>query len=153
MYHTRTGGQDGRVTERAADVCAGRNCAHCIDSGRPEGCVYRAAAICVYTGARHTFASEYIRVDGDPPYVLASDNVHLFENLREHRASATFDRSDESANIAAQQRMIMLACGANASDGNANSKSNDLPCDRIIPGHDPAQFQHYPTNGRIAHIR
>ena len=27
-----------------------------------------------YTGARHTFASQYIRVAGDPPYVLASDN-------------------------------------------------------------------------------
>jgi glyoxylase-like metal-dependent hydrolase (beta-lactamase superfamily II) len=25
----------------------------------------------VYTGARHTFASQYVRVDGDPPFVLA----------------------------------------------------------------------------------
>jgi glyoxylase-like metal-dependent hydrolase (beta-lactamase superfamily II) len=114
----------------------------------------------VFTGARHTFASEYIRVDGNPPYVLASDNVYLYQNLREHRASATFDRSDESANLAAQQRMSALACGAGAAvgtaragSGSAGPSSDGLPCDRIIPGHDPAQFQRYPTTGRVAHIR
>jgi glyoxylase-like metal-dependent hydrolase (beta-lactamase superfamily II) len=90
-----------------------------------------------YTGARHTFASQYIRVAGDPPFVLASDNCYLYENLRSHRASATFDPADESANIAAQERMISLAGSA----------------DRVVPGHDPAQFEKFPTTGRVAQIR
>jgi glyoxylase-like metal-dependent hydrolase (beta-lactamase superfamily II) len=90
-----------------------------------------------YTGARHTFASQYIRVAGDPVYVLASDNCYLYENLRSHRSSATFDPSDEPANIAAQQRMIELAGSA----------------DRVVPGHDPAIFTRFPTQGRVAHIR
>ncbi len=90
-----------------------------------------------YTGARHTFASQYIRVDGQPPFVLASDNCYLYENLKSHRASATFDPSDAAGNIAAQQRMIELAGSP----------------DRVIPGHDPEQFNRFPTTGRIARIR
>jgi glyoxylase-like metal-dependent hydrolase (beta-lactamase superfamily II) len=90
-----------------------------------------------YTGARHTFASQYIRVAGDPAFVLASDNCYLYENLKSHRASATFAPADESANIAAQQRMISLAGSA----------------DRVVPGHDPAQFEKFPTIGRVASIR
>jgi glyoxylase-like metal-dependent hydrolase (beta-lactamase superfamily II) len=90
-----------------------------------------------YTGARHTFASQYIRVGGDPPYVLASDNCYLYENLKSHRASATFDPADEPGNIAAQQRMISLAGSV----------------ERVVPGHDPAQFERFPTNGRVARIR
>jgi len=90
-----------------------------------------------YTGSRHTFASEYIRVAGEPPFVLASDNCYLYENLRSHRASATFDPSDEPGNIAQQSRMISLAGSA----------------DRVVPGHDPAQFERFPTTGRIAQIR
>jgi glyoxylase-like metal-dependent hydrolase (beta-lactamase superfamily II) len=90
-----------------------------------------------YTGARHTFASQYIRVDGQPPYVLASDNCYLYENLNSRRASATFDPTDAAGNIAAQQRMTELAGSP----------------DRVVPGHDPAQFTHFPTTGRVAKIR
>ena len=45
-----------------------------------------------YTGARHTYASEYIRVDepDGKPFVLASDNCYLYRNLTDHAASATF---------------------------------------------------------------
>ena len=91
-----------------------------------------------YTGGRHTFASQYLRVDGNPPFVLASDNVYLYRNLAEHKPSATFTEADHAANIAAQSRMIELA-GSNP--------------DRVIPGHDAAQFQKYPTTGRIAKIK
>lgn len=91
-----------------------------------------------YTGGRHTFASQFLRVDGNPPFVLASDNVYLYRNLAEHKASATFTDADHAANIAAQSRMIELA-GGNP--------------DRVIPGHDAAQFQKYPTTGRIAKIK
>ena len=90
-----------------------------------------------YTGARHTYASQYIRVEGQPTYVLASDNCYLYENLKSHRAGATFLPTDAPANIAAQQRMIELAGSV----------------DRVVPGHDPEQFTHFPTTGRVAHIR
>ncbi|HEX2665249.1 MAG TPA: N-acyl homoserine lactonase family protein [Candidatus Acidoferrum sp.] len=90
-----------------------------------------------YTGARHTFASQYLRVDGDPPFVLASDNCYLYRNLAEHKASATFSEADLAANLKNQARMIELAGSA----------------DRVVPGHDMLQFQKFPTEGRIAKIR
>jgi glyoxylase-like metal-dependent hydrolase (beta-lactamase superfamily II) len=90
-----------------------------------------------YTGARHTFASQYIRVEGDPSFVLASDNCSLYRNLAEHKASATFSEADQPGNIKNQERMIALAGSA----------------DRVVPGHDPRQFEKYPTRGRVARIR
>jgi len=90
-----------------------------------------------YSGSRHTFASQYIRVDGEPPYVLASDNCYLYENLRDGKSGATFEPSDQAANVAQQVRMVTLAGSA----------------DRVVPGHDPEQFKHFPTTGRIAQIR
>jgi glyoxylase-like metal-dependent hydrolase (beta-lactamase superfamily II) len=95
------------------------------------------AGIRAYTGGRHTFASQYLRVDGSRPFVLASDNVYLYRNLTEHRPSATFSEADDPANLANQQRMILLAGGS---------------MERVIPGHDSLQFQKYPTAGRIANI-
>ena len=92
----------------------------------------------VYTGGRHTYASQYLRVEGNPPFVLASDNCYLYRNLAEHKASATFTDADHAANIKNQDRMIQLAGG----DPN-----------RVIPGHDVLQFQKYPTQGRIAKIK
>jgi glyoxylase-like metal-dependent hydrolase (beta-lactamase superfamily II) len=90
-----------------------------------------------YTGARHTYASQYLRVEGNPTFVLASDNCYLWRNLEEHKASATFSEADQPANIKNQARMIELA---------------GTP-DRVIPGHDALQFQRYPTEGRIARIK
>ena len=90
-----------------------------------------------YTGARHTFASQYIRVDGEAPFVLASDNCYLYRNLETHAASATFTPEDRDANLRAQERMVVLAGGR----------------ERVVPGHDPLQFARYPTTGRIARIR
>src|SRR6202451_3804986 len=90
-----------------------------------------------YTGSRHTYASQYLRVDGNPPYVLASDNVYLYLNLTTHAASATFNDADHAANVAAQARMIELAGSP----------------DRVVPGHDALQFQKFSTHGRIAQIR
>ena len=90
-----------------------------------------------YTGARHTFASQYIRVEGRPAFVLASDNCYLYRNLAERKASATFSEADRPANLANQERMIALAGSA----------------DRVVPGHDPLQFERFPAQGRIARIR
>ena len=74
---------------------------------------------------------------GDPPFVLASDNVYLYRNLAEHKPSATFTEADYSANLEAQRRMIELAGSAA----------------RVVPGHDALQFQRYPTEGRVATLR
>jgi glyoxylase-like metal-dependent hydrolase (beta-lactamase superfamily II) len=90
-----------------------------------------------YTGARHTFASQYLRVDGHPAFVLASDSVYLYRNLAEHKPSATFSEADYPANIKNQDRMIQLAGSA----------------DRVLPGHDALQFQKFPTQGRVATIK
>ena len=90
-----------------------------------------------YTGSRHTYASQYLRVEGNPNFVLASDNCYLYRNLSSHMASATFSEADHPANIAAQSRMIELAGSA----------------DRVVPGHDALQFQKFPTDGRIAQIK
>jgi glyoxylase-like metal-dependent hydrolase (beta-lactamase superfamily II) len=90
-----------------------------------------------YTGARHTFASQYLRVDGTPPFVLASDSVYLYRNLTEHKASATFSEADHPANIKNQERMIQLAGSP----------------DRVVPGHDALQFQKFPAKGRIAKLK
>jgi glyoxylase-like metal-dependent hydrolase (beta-lactamase superfamily II) len=90
-----------------------------------------------YTGARHTYASQYLRIDGSPPFVLASDNSYLWRNLHERKASATFSDADHPANIQNQARMIELAGSI----------------DRVIPGHDALQFQKFPTQGRIARIK
>lgn len=90
-----------------------------------------------YTGARHTFASQYIRVDGAQPFVLASDNCYLYRNLEMGLASATFEPADRTANTAAQARMIELAGSV----------------ERVVPGHDPLQFRRYGSDGRVAGIR
>jgi glyoxylase-like metal-dependent hydrolase (beta-lactamase superfamily II) len=91
----------------------------------------------VYTGSRHTYASQYLRVGGNPPFVLASDNCYLYRNLSAHLASATFSDDDHPANIASQSRMIDLAGSA----------------DRVVPGHDALQFEKFPTAGRVAKIK
>ena len=91
----------------------------------------------VFTGARHTFSSQYIRVDGNPPYVLASDNCYLYENLEKHLPIPTFEPGDRDANLKAFDRMVSLA-GAR---------------ERVVPGHDPLQFTRFPTVGRVAKIR
>jgi glyoxylase-like metal-dependent hydrolase (beta-lactamase superfamily II) len=90
-----------------------------------------------YTGSRHTYASQYLRVAGTPTYVLASDNVYFYLNLSAHLASATFSDADHAANIAQQKRMIELAGSA----------------DRVVPGHDMLQFQKFPTTGRVARVK
>jgi glyoxylase-like metal-dependent hydrolase (beta-lactamase superfamily II) len=91
-----------------------------------------------YTGGRHTYASQYLRVEGNPPFVLASYNCYLYRNLVERKASATFSDADHAANIRNQERMIQLAGGN---------------MDRVIPGHDALQFQKYPTVGRVAKLK
>jgi len=89
-----------------------------------------------YTGGRHTYASQYVQVISQGSWVLASDAVYLYRNLEERRPIATFEAADSSSNLAAQQRMIALAGSP----------------DRVVPGHDPLQFQRFGGTGRVARI-
>jgi len=93
--------------------------------------------IYAYIGSRHTYESQYLRVAGNPTYVLASDNAYFYLNLSAHLASATFSDRDHAANIAQQKRMMELAGSP----------------DRVVPGHDILQFQKFPTTGRVAKIK
>ena len=84
----------------------------------------------VYTGGKHTFASEYVGVHTKSgTTILASDNCYLYENLDKHRPIA--QTLDSVSNLAAQDRMRRLATRLNL----------------IVPGHDPAVFQRFPTPG------
>jgi len=85
--------------------------------------------ITVFTGARHTYASQYVLVEGPQRFVLASDNAYLYRNITESRPSATFSPEDVSGNLAAVRRMILLA-------GDTS---------RVVPGHDAAVFERFPT--------
>jgi glyoxylase-like metal-dependent hydrolase (beta-lactamase superfamily II) len=86
--------------------------------------------VTVYTGGRHTFASQYVGVTTKAGLmVIASDNLYLYENLDKHVPIAqTFDAK---ANLAAQDRMKKLASSPRL----------------IIPGHDPEVFVRFPKPG------
>jgi len=85
--------------------------------------------ITALTGARHTYASQYLMVGSEDPYVLASDNAYLYRNLTEGRAGATFAPEDREGNLSAIRRMIELA--------------GDVS--RVVPGHDAEQFRRFPS--------
>jgi glyoxylase-like metal-dependent hydrolase (beta-lactamase superfamily II) len=90
----------------------------------------------VYTGGKHTFASQYVAVPTrSGTVVLASDNAYLYENLERHVAIS--QTLDAVSNVAAQARMLELA-------GTVR---------RIVPGHDPQVFTRFPAGaGRVARI-
>ncbi len=84
----------------------------------------------VYTGGKHTFASQYVGVrTAKHVVVVASDNVYLYENLDRHLPIA--QTLDAKSNLAAQERMKRIA------------SSERL----IVPGHDPAVFRRFPGAG------
>jgi glyoxylase-like metal-dependent hydrolase (beta-lactamase superfamily II) len=83
--------------------------------------------VTVYTGGRHTFASQYVGVRIDSgTVVIASDNAYLYENLE--REIAIAQTLDPAANLAAQRRMKRIASSARL----------------VVPGHDAAVFARFP---------
>jgi glyoxylase-like metal-dependent hydrolase (beta-lactamase superfamily II) len=82
----------------------------------------------VYTGGKHTFASQFAGVSTRAgTVVLASDNAYLYENLERHLAIA--QTLDAASNLAAQDRMLKLAAAPRL----------------VIPGHDPTVFERFPV--------
>ena len=89
-----------------------------------------ANGIKVYTGGRHTYASQYVGVSTKAgTVVIASDNCYLYENLDKHAPIA--QTLDSESNLKAQDRMKQLASNMRL----------------IVPGHDPSVFTRFPTPG------
>jgi glyoxylase-like metal-dependent hydrolase (beta-lactamase superfamily II) len=87
--------------------------------------------ITVYTGGKHTYASQYASVrSGAATVVVASDNAYLYENLARHVPIA--QTLDSVSNLAAQRRMLSIASDPRL----------------IVPGHDPMVFERFPTPGK-----
>jgi glyoxylase-like metal-dependent hydrolase (beta-lactamase superfamily II) len=86
--------------------------------------------ITVYTGGKHTFASQFATVQATVgTIVVASDNMYLYENLARHVPIA--QTLDSASNLRAQARMVTLASDPRL----------------IVPGHDPEVFVRFPTPG------
>lgn len=84
----------------------------------------------VYTGGKHTYASQYVGVaTKSGTVVIASDNLYLYENLEKHAPVA--QTLDAASNLKAQERMKQIASKA----------------ELIVPGHDPAIFARFPRPG------
>ena len=84
--------------------------------------------ITCYTGGKHTYQSQYVGVQtAAGTYVLASDNLYLYENLEKQLPIAA--TLDTASNLRAQVRMKQIAARP----------------DFIIPGHDPAVFTRFPN--------
>jgi hypothetical protein len=93
--------------------------------------------ITVYTGGKHTFASQFATVHTtEGTVVVASDNMYLYENLAKHLPIA--QTLDSASNLRTQARMTTLASDVRL----------------IVPGHDPEVFVRFPQPGNgIARIR
>ena len=82
----------------------------------------------VYTGGKHTFASQFVGVHTNAgTVVLASDNAYLYDNLEKKAPIA--QTLDAESNLKAQARMLALAASPTL----------------VIPGHDPAVFDRFPA--------
>lgn len=92
--------------------------------------------ITVYTGGKHTYASQYAAVrTRRGTVVVASDNAYLYENLERRLPIA--QTLDAASNLAAQARMLRLASDPRL----------------VVPGHDPAVYQRFAEpGGRVARI-
>jgi glyoxylase-like metal-dependent hydrolase (beta-lactamase superfamily II) len=127
-------GDGGGVLDRAIDpddaaMLAGLRAAGRVELVDGDGREI-LPGITVYTGGRHTFASQYVGVRArSGTVILASDNAYLYENLELDRPIA--QTLDSTANLAAQARMKRLATHPRL----------------IVPGHDPAVFVRFPAAG------
>ena len=135
----------GAVLDRAIDVDDAKMLAKLKAAGRvqliPGDSTEIIPGITVFTGGKHTFASEFATVRTAlaggrvGTTVLASDNAYLYENLEGHRPIT--QSLDTLSNLRAQDRMSRLASEPRL----------------IVPGHDVAVFVRFakPGNG-IARI-
>jgi len=119
------GGKHGGIDREDMQVLLAANMAgrlHLVDGDREI-----LPGIRVWTGGRHTWASQFVSVASKSgTIVLASDNAYLYENLDKRLPIAqTFDAK---SNLAAQERMKQLASSPRL----------------IVPGHDAEVMTRYP---------
>ena len=124
---------NGGVLDRAIDPDVA-TMLHAIKRRRPDASSSTATTrrscpgVRVYTGGKHTFASQFVGVaTRSGTVVLASDNAYLYENLERkvrHRADA-------------RRRVQPGRAGPHARPWPAASPD-------IVPGHDPAVFDRFP---------
>jgi len=137
-HHVDSGGRPRRSTIDSLDA---RMLADLHRAGRVQlvdgDSVAILPGIRVFTGGKHTFASQYATVStASGTVVLASDNAYLYENFDRRRPIA--QTLDSLSNLAAQERMLRLA--------------GDIS--RVVPGHDPVVFIRFPAPGAgVARIR
>ena len=135
----------GVVLDRAIDPDDARMLASLKRAGRvrliPGDSTEVMPGITVFTGGKHTYASEYATVHASlasgrtGTIVLASDNAYLYENLERHRPIT--QSIDTLSNLRAQERMKRLASEPRL----------------IVPGHDAEVFVRFPKPGNgIARI-
>jgi glyoxylase-like metal-dependent hydrolase (beta-lactamase superfamily II) len=128
-------GADGRALAPAIDREVAAMYRRLADAGRIrllEGDSAEVrAGIRVYTGGKHTFASQYVSVEtAGGTAVIASDNAYLYENLDRVRPIA--QTLDSLSNLRAHRRMLQLATRPAL----------------VVPGHDPAVLTRFPAAGR-----
>ncbi|HEY6139157.1 MAG TPA: N-acyl homoserine lactonase family protein [Thermoanaerobaculia bacterium] len=119
------GGKHGGIDREDMQVLVASNLAgrlHLVDGDREI-----LPGIRVWTGGRHTWASQFVSVTSKGgTIVLASDNAYLYENLDKRLPIAqTFDAK---SNLAAQEHMKQLASSPRL----------------IVPGHDPEVMRRFP---------
>lgn len=135
----------GAVLDRAIDTDDAKMLAALKRAGRvrliPGDSTEIMPGITVYTGGKHTYASEFATVNASVAggrtgtIVLASDNAYLYENLEKHRPIT--QSLDTVSNLRAQERMSRLASEPRL----------------IVPGHDVEVFVRFPKPGNgVAHI-
>jgi len=130
----------GTVKDRAIDAADAKVLAAIAREGRVmlvDGDAQEIIpGITVYTGGKHTFASQFATVKTTAgTVVIASDNMYLYENLAKHLPIA--QTLDAASNLRAQERMTTLASDPRL----------------IVPGHDPEVFARFPSPGNgIAQI-
>ncbi len=130
-------GADGSAKNPAIDRDVAKMYRQLFDAGRirfaeGDSTVIRPG-IRVYTGGKHTFASQYVGVETPAGrVVIASDNAYLYENLTQRRPIA--QTLDSLSNLAAQARMQRIAA----------------PPRLVVPGHDPTVFSRFGSAGTEA---
>jgi glyoxylase-like metal-dependent hydrolase (beta-lactamase superfamily II) len=131
----------GTVKDRAIDASDAKLLANLARQGRVmlvDGDAKEIIpGITVYTGGKHTYASQFAGVRTTfGTVVVASDNMYLYENLARHLPIA--QTLDPESNIRAQERMTTIASDRRF----------------IVPGHDPEVFLRFPSPGNgVALIR
>lgn len=129
----------GAVLDRAIDADDAKMLAALKRAGRVQliggDSTEIMPGITVFTGGKHTFASEFATVNASVAggragtIVLASDNAYLYENLEHHRPIT--QSLDTTSNLRAQARMARLASEPRL----------------IVPGHDVEVFTRFPKPG------